>query len=252
MKFIFKIALFIFIVTSNVCSQNIPKLIVGEWLHRTDYEAPDLIVFRPDNRYSVYNDMDFIGMENSVADIIFDDKSATAITETGNWVYDKVTNQVVLMDRNFIKKNSEFNSYQGKGDKLVFRLEQINDRELTLCLVSKENGCDTYIKNTNFMEKEGKVFYEELIEEYSGMGSQIKEILLSGYETELKLIFDFYKEADQLTVVDGSGRVLFTTGMVGTDERVMEEVSLRGVTKLILKVSSSKLSSKWKFTTEIY
>ena len=72
-----------------------------------------------------------------------------------------------------------------------------------------------------------------------------------GYETELKLSYDFYKEPDQLVITDRNGKELFNTEMVATNGRKTAEISLRGVTKLVLKVESSKPSSKWRIKVEI-
>ena len=122
---------------------------------------------------------------------------------------------------------------------------------MTICSEVKENNCDTYIRNANLTKDNNKTFYRELTDNYTGTGSQEKEVFLSGYETELKLSYDFYKEADQLTITDKSGEELFSTEMIATNGRKTKEITLRGVTQLTVKVVSSKPSSKWKVKVEI-
>ena len=226
---------------------------VGEWLLKTSYEAPDLIIFRSDNKYFVYNDMDFMGRPGNTAkyEIVFDNKATTALTETGKWYYNPVDSGITLTDRNFIKEVSEFNSYYGKKESLVFKVKKMSNEELTLCLTDKKNKCDTYIMNANFTGDPNKTFYQEQTEDYEGTGSQTKEISLSGYETELKLSYEFYKEANQLTITDKSGKELFATEMMSTNGTKTVEIPLRGVTKLVFKVKSSEPSSKWEITAEI-
>jgi hypothetical protein len=119
-------------------------------------------------------------------------------------------------------------------------------------LCSEENKCDPYIKNYNPRGVSDIAFYRELRKDYTGTGSQTKKIHLSGYETKLKLSYEFYKEADQFTITDKSGKELFSTEMVATNGIIAKEIALRGVTQLIFKVKSSKLSSKWEFAAEIY
>ena len=48
MRFMSKIVLFFTLVSNSACSQNLSEKIVGEWLLKTNYEAPDLIIFRSD------------------------------------------------------------------------------------------------------------------------------------------------------------------------------------------------------------
>ena len=253
MRFVSKIVLFIVLVNNSACSQNFPEKIAGEWLLKTNYEAPDLIIFRSDNKYFVYNDMDFMGTPNNTKpyEIVFDNKAVTAMTETGEWHYHQSMNQIILTNRNFIKKASEFNSYYGKEGKLVFKVKSLKNNELIICSEIKENSCDTYIRNANLTGDNNITFYQEITDNYTGTGSQKKEILLSGYETELKLSYDFYKEADQLTVTDKNGKELFSTKMESTNERIEKEISIRGVTNLIFRINSSKPNSKWELELDI-
>ena len=120
---------------------------------------------------------------------------------------------------------------------------------IKLCRV----GFDFYEKNWSYLTNNGtKIFYQELIKNYVGTGSQEKEIYLSGYETELKISLDFYSKADLLKAIDENGEELFSTGMTGTNGIKEYDIVLSGQTKLIFKIISSKSSSKWKFTAKLY
>jgi len=249
-----KIALFLLLVSDSACSQNSFEKMLGEWTLEMSIDGdwyPDIIIFRSDNKYLVFNDIDFIGMPGTTTkfDIIMDNQTATALTETGKWVYDKAGNHIILADRIFIKENSLFNDYYGKGEKLILMVKNITDENMVLCF--DENKCDTYRRNYNPRGDSGMIFYRELIEVFTGTGSQTKEILLSGYETELQLSYDFYMDAGQLIIEDKRGIELFSKEMTATNGRRTKEISLRGITKLVFKVTSSQESSKWMIKTEI-
>ena len=249
-----KIILFLLLISNSACSQNSSEKIPGEWTLEISNDGdwyPDVIIFRSDYKYLVFNDMDFVGMPGTSTefDIIMDNQTATALTETGKWIYDKAGNQIILADRNFIKENSLFNKYYGKGEKLILKVKKITEKKVVLCY--NGNQCDTYIRNYNPRGDPDLIFYRELTKEFSGTGSQCKEILLSGYETELKLSYDFYENADQLIIEDKSGKELFSTKMTATNGRRTKELPLRGITKLVFKVTSSQESSKWKIKAEI-
>lgn len=254
MNTILKIALFLLLVNHSAYSQDSSDKILGEWTLEMSDDGdwyPDVIIFRSDNKYLVFNDMDFIGMPGTSTkfDIIMDNQTATALTETGKWTYDQTCNQIILTNRNFIKENSLFNDYYGKGKILSLEVKNITDKKVVLCY--DKNYCDTYIKNYNSRGDSGMISYRELTKEFTGTGSQSKEILLSGYETELKLSYDFYEKADHLIIEDKSGKELFSTEMTATNRRRAKEIPLRGITKLMFKLTSSFKSSKWKIKVEI-
>lgn len=254
MKKLLKLILFITLISNSACSQNSSNVMHGKWTLEMSNDGdwyPDIIIFKSDNKYLVYNDMDFVGMPNITTeyDIITDIQTATALTETGNWIYNSSANQIILSERNFIKEKSLFNDYYGKGETLVFEVKNITDKKVILC--SKGNKCDTYIKNYNPRDASNITFYRELKEEYTGTNNQTQEILLSGYETELNLSYEFFKESDELIIEDRSGKVLFSTEMVTTDEVQTVEIDLRGVTQLIFKINCSKPESKWKYSVDI-
>jgi len=67
----------------------------------------------------------------------------------------------------------------------------------------------------------------------------------------LKLSYEFYKEPDQLILEDKSGKVLFNTDRIATSKRKTIEIPLKGVTKLVFKISNEQNNSKWKINVEI-
>lgn len=251
MKIRLRVFLLILVVSSESCSQGFSKKIRGEWLLKSAYESPDIIIFRSDKTYLVYNDNDFGGLEyTKESDIILDNKAVTAVTETGRWSYASVANLIILTERNFIVEDSEFNSYYGKERRLAFRLKKLTDQELVLSSLEKRDHHDTYLKNARYIKGNDEVFYREMTKKYAGKGAQSTEITLSGYETNLKLKYVFYKDPHQLVIEDRNGKELFNTNMTNGEKEVA--IPLRGVTKLVFKVKSSKPNTKWKFSVEIY
>jgi hypothetical protein len=254
MKLLVNITLLLLNLNNTACSQSSNlNPILGEWMLKTDYEAPDLIIFRSDNKYFVYNDMDFIGISNTKfdCDIILDNGRATALTETGVWNYELTANKITLKDRNFIKETSEFNKYYGKGKELVFTVQEISNDVLVICPGSNDKACDTYIKNANLAKTEGKIYYREITEDYSSHGQQKMTIELSGYERHLIINYEFFKVPDELIVEDRNGKVLFSTKMISTKETQIGEILLQGITQLVFRVNCSKPESKWKYSVEI-
>ena len=246
----------IFILCNSSCSQHSSDKILGEWMVEISDDGdwlPDVIIFRSDNKYLIFNDLDFVWMIDDTLpefSILMDERGAvTALTETGSWIYNESSNQIILTERNFIKENSLFNEYYGKGDKLIFEVKNITFDSLDICY--REKKCDTYIKNYNPGGNRDMMFYREQVESYIGNGSQENDIYLSGYETELKISYNFFEEADQLTVTDKNGKELFSTKMESTNERIEKEISIRGVTNLIFRINSSKPNSKWELELDI-
>ena len=272
MKIILKITLIVILSMNGTCSQKvnqkedqkvtrkenqevakkIDQIINCEWSIHPEYDEADVIIFRSDNTYLLYDELDYEALEPEKYkyNIFFDDGILrTAFVESGNWSYNASNNQIILTNRNFIKENSEFSGSHSKEKALAFGLKKLTDKELVLCSVEKENLCDTYIRNPNYTKNENRVFYQEVTEAYSGTGNQTKEILLSGYETELKVNYEFNKQTDQLIIEDRSGKQLITATTAATNGK--EEITLRGVTKLTLKIKTNSPDAKWSFKVEI-
>lgn len=226
----------------------------GEWLLSPEYDQADLIIFRSDNVYLIYNELDYEGLEpeKHQYNVCFDDNiTRTAIVETGKWSYNNSSQELILTNRNFIKEHSEFNNLYGKGNKLTFFVKELADNKLNLCSVEKENSCDIYINNANYSGNKDKVFYKEVSKKISDTGNQVKEILLSGYETELRLTYEFSKGPDRLTIEDKNGRVLFSADTITASERKTAEIPLKGITRLVFRIDNKQVNSKWEIMAEI-
>lgn len=259
MKAIIKIALFVLLASNSACSQSKEEKLLGGWfLICGDCEYQDIIIFRSDYKYFVYNPVGAdIGSFEASGELksndIRIDGAYTSMTEKGTWAYDPSGKELILSERTVLESwEGFFSGLFEKSSKLRFHLKQLSEKEMEFCFDKKgKQICSTYQKDDYIPDDGSKTFYQELTEDYTGTGSQEKEILLSGYETELRLSYEFYKEADQLTITDKSGKELFATEMTATDGRRTKEIPLRGVTRLVFKVTSSEASSKWKVKAEI-
>jgi hypothetical protein len=175
------------------------------------------------------------------------------MTEKGNWDYNHSTKQLILKNRNILEKWTDFSDAYGRRDEIRFYLKNITEDSMEICF--KKQGtqlCDIYEKTWSYTSADGtKVSYRELSEEYTGTGNYEKEILLSGYETELKLIYDICNQDAQIIITDENENKIFFTDMTTTNGIVKKEISLKGITKLALKIKSSGADSKWKVKIEI-
>jgi len=93
-----------------------------------------------------------------------------------------------------------------------------------------------------------KVPYET--KEYTGTGSDKKELVLSTQAYNLKLTYDFFKEPDKLAVYDQNGKELYHTDMTATNGKQVIVIPIVGVTKLTFKITSEVQSSQWSFKAE--
>lgn len=258
MRFVFKIVLLLAFISNSVYSQSMKEGLFGSWVLNSICEFPDIIILRSDHKYFVYNSSSSdIGSYELTGKLKSNDirinGAYTSMTEKGTWDYNFSTKELILKERNILEEWTDFSEAYGNSIELRFRLNQLDKNTINLC-VDNQGGqqCDEYEKTWSYTIDNGtKVFYREVAENYIGKGSQMEEIFLSGYETELKLSYEFYKEADQLTITDKSGKELFTTEMITTNRERINEIALRGVTQLILKVDSSNPSSQWKVKVEV-
>lgn len=254
MKFKQTLTLYLFLICNIACSQESQFSLLGEWTLEISADGdwqPDVIVFRSDNHYFVFNDFDFEGLpgNSNRSDIIFDNGMVTALTEFGKWEYDKDSKQIFLFDRDFVKQNSLFNSYYGKDEPLILNVEKRDTNQLTLC--KTEKLCDSYHRNYSPGNYSERVFYSELSEEFVGQGSQIREINLSGLETELTLSYDLPENEDYLSIEDSNENIIFKTENYTLTDKGETEVSLKGVTTLILKINVNKENVEWRINAEI-
>lgn len=247
-----------FCIMQCACTQSKTN-ILGSWILVSNYETPDIIIFRSDYKYYVYNsnsvNIESLGLKKNLHgyDILIND-SYTTITEKGIWVYNEKSDELILKERIIIDEESDFRHAYGNADVLTFKLDKITQDKIELCY--KKQGktiCDIYEKNWSYTDNSGdKVFYQEVTKEFVGMDSQIKEMVLSGYETELNIKYDFLKEPDKLIIKDGRGELIYSTKeMKSTDGWIKKELNLKGVTKLVFEIVSSQPISKWKINIEL-
>jgi hypothetical protein len=255
MKLIGQIISLFLLINLNACSQELnSEVLLGEWSLSPDYDEADVIIFRSDNTYLVYSELDYQGFEPEKYDynVFFDNGiDRTAIVETGKWKYEANEQKLILFSRVFLKEKSDFNNQNGVKSRVIFLIGSVTTNELKLCSLDDKNSCDTYVKNANFTGNETKFYYREIAEDYSSRGQQTKTLDLSGYERDLKVSYEFFKEPDELIIEDRKGKVLFSTEMISTSESQTAEIDLRGVTQLVFKVNCSKPESKWKYSIDI-
>ena len=246
-----RVLLYFLLLIHSACYQDVTKKILGAWVLTGDYEAPDAIIFRSDNTYLVYNDIDYTdsdyGKDSSIK--LDDNESVTALVEMGKWTYDSKSRLIKLRERNFILESSEFNRCYGKARELAFKLKKLTSKELILCSLDKESWCNRYAKNTRSSRGKDDVFYKEISRSYSGRGGQTIKIPLSGSETALKLQEISCEAPFQLVVENRNKQHLATITDMSNCKEV--EIPLRGVTLLVLKMHSSHPDTKWEFAVEI-
>jgi hypothetical protein len=93
-----------------------------------------------------------------------------------------------------------------------------------------------------------KKIVSEKYNEYNGVGSVIKKIELTGEETTLELLYDFYNETDQLVIQDQNGKELYNTTMKATVKSEKAIINLCNVITLVFRIESKVKDSKWKFS----
>ena len=175
------------------------------------------------------------------------------MTEKGTWSYNSSTKVLTLKERNILGKYTDFCNAYGRSSELKFYLKQVKKDKIKLYF--DDQGilyCDEYRRNYEYEAKNGeKIYYREISKEYAGIGGQTEEILLTGYETELKLSYEFYKGPGKLVVEARNGKVLFSTEVAEINKKRIQEIPLRGVTKLLFKIVSSEKACNWKIKVEI-
>lgn len=82
---------------------------------------------------------------------------------------------------------------------------------------------------------------------FTGSGSMVKEYLLKGKESELKLSYEFFSDPDELIVYDQSGKALYNSGMQSTKQTVSVNIPLVGVEKLVFKINTKSSKSQWRY-----
>lgn len=106
----------------------------GEWLLEGGYDCPDMIEFKNNGVYIIYNDC---GAENPRLPIV----------ENGQWSLKN--NYINLYNRDIKNIHSDFSQYHGKQDKLILKLKEASENKLLINYINEDNILieESYIKN---------------------------------------------------------------------------------------------------------
>lgn len=243
-------------LSGQSCSQGVSDKILGSWALDSGTEFPDIIIFRSDHRYLVYNpnsadvgpiEPNRIPKPNNIKI----NGAQTARTEEGKWQYDSSREELILSDRSILETWTDFSDAYSKSAVLRFKLKDLTENRLLLCFNNQRfTQCDTYKRNWSYIKDDGsKVIYREIVERFSGQGEVSKSFQLSGYETKLKASIRSNASAG-LIVRNEIGLVLLPLKQQkGMDADF--EYELRGCTILIIEVKSNQIDSNWDVTLEI-
>jgi hypothetical protein len=256
MKALVKVILCMIIASPTTCSQTVEEQLIGSWGLNTIYEFPDTIILRSDHKYFVYNSnsvsTESLGLtEDLKSDDVIIDGAYTSMTERGIWEYNNATKILTLKVRNILEEWTDFSEAYGKSSEVKFYLEEVTRNKVKLCWNSKgERLCDEY--GRMWRDNNGrKTFYQEITKEYIGNGSQTEVILLTGYETELNFSYLFSQGPCKLIIEDKNGKALFSTETAENKNKEIQEIPLRGVTKLVCKVIGGEKTCNWNIKLEI-
>lgn len=238
-------------------SQGIEEKLVGNWTVNTTNEFSDLIIFRSDHHYYVYNSSsvatESLGLtEDLKSDDILINGAYTSMTEKGQWHYESTTEEIVLSSRTPLEKTYDFAQIYGSSDTLRFRLSHLSEDTMKICFI-RQGGqvCDEYINNWSYITNDSiKVRYHEINKTYTNQGKAHEELLLSGYETELDLTYQS-QGAGQLILKDRKGRELFSTELKASNKQVEKHIPLRGVTQLVMEVQPIDSATEWTVNVDI-
>ena len=235
------------------CAQHIEDKLIGSWITNTSYEHPDVVIFRSDGKYFIYNsnsvDVGSLGLtRNLPSDDIIINGAYTTMTERGTWEYNESSGNLFLKNRNILEEYADFSNFYGKSDELVFALKNSTETVFEVCFERESKQiCEKYVKNWSHSTGEDeKFFYKEIKQAFSGKVDQVEQFILSGYETELKITYDL-DFSDTLSVTDGEVELSNIT----STQNGKIEVMLKGVTNLVLMVNRKRQSTDWSFEIEI-
>ena len=243
-KVLFSVFWFFLIIFGSK-SQTSSESLMGEWLMEISDDGdwyPIIFIFRSDQEYLVFNDLDFVGFLDSpsASDIRMDNDMVTALPERGNWHYDKIENQLILHNRNFVNENSLFNYYYGVDDSLVFFVRNFQNDSLILCTRQDEAYCDKYIKNYRPVKSHDIIYYKERSLKFSGNKNKSIEIPLSGFETEIILEFILEGRENKLILSDKKGREVFYEMISPSVDWQTRKVKIIGVTQLNIDIDQEE------------
>lgn len=115
--------------------------------------------------------------------------------------------------------------------------------------------------NTPEFNDEGKRFldnfkhYKAILGDYgeqpgitviTGTGSSTKQYRIKNDLKEVRITYEFFKDADQLIIEDLSSKILYTTNMISTDKEQFITIPVENLKVLVLKIKSESSNSRWK------
>lgn len=250
-------AFWFYLMIFNCKSQTSSESLFGEWLMEVSDDGdwhPFVFIFRSDQEYLVYNDLDFVGFLDSPSSssIRMDNDQVTAMPERGSWNHDSIENQLVLFNRNFVNENSLFNYYYGVDDSLVFFVRNFQNDSLVLCTRKDEAYCDKYIKNYRPVKRSDIIFYEERSLKFSGNNNRRIEIPLSGYETEIILEYTLEGKEQELFFSDKQGREVYSEMISPAAIWQKRKFQIKGVTQLNLDIGKNEGDFDWELRLFIH
>ena len=139
-----KFVLLIHILIINiVCSQESEKILVNKW--KLDFiESSDLIEFKEDGKYVVFNDSALKVTANETDTIV------SWLAEKGNWGL--IGDSIKIFNREIIG-HSDFRDFRGEKEVLFIRIKKVTKDTLKLCY-SKEELITYYLKyDVEFLNK---------------------------------------------------------------------------------------------------
>lgn len=244
----------VLLLVQGACSQDAENRLVGSWGTDTDYEFPDILIFRTDGKYFVYNSNSVDARSLSLTDNLPSDDivingAYTTMTEKGTWDYDESSGKLLLKQRDILEEYTDFSDFYGRSKELNFTLNNLTENTFEICFISQgKQVCEKYAKTWSYFTEDGeKVFYKAIEGKFSGTGNSTKELVLSGYETELRLTYDL-AFSDLLSIKDNRGNELLK---VGSSEKGETDIVLKGVTKLLFTVNSDLPNTNWSFEASI-
>lgn len=228
MKFLFILFISCTMAVTGCSSCPVTKLLSGKYYysHNGVPSSKDSIFIYADGTY------EFRHLSNG-----------KILKREGEWEHDSV--RCMVRFKNFLFFSDEASFQKSQGGNWLSRV-RVENGEIRLMYSSEDN---IYYAKTELLKPKSEK--ANIVKEFSGTGSKTEELPITGVATVLNLSYEFYKEADQLTITDQNGRELFSTEMTATNGRMTKEIPLRGVTKLVFKVTSSDASSKWKIKAQI-
>jgi hypothetical protein len=217
-------------ISSIAYGQNASHKIIGRWQYKgvenskkQAVECPDVLVFNPDGNYQILNDCYSINTQ-------------TPTIEQGKWIYDPKDKKIILKNRKFTTNVT----FHDSSAELTLYIKEGTGKLLKICFNYGECIVEKYERLSDTNKEDS----------YIGEGNSVKELQLTSKATAIRLSYHFYNESDQLIVEDKNGLQLYKTEMTYTNSIQTVTIPLKGVSKLVFKITSEHPKSKWWFKVE--